>query len=626
MPVSPRTCLVYFPLSRVYSRGRAKRRLDRSQPTLPRLHSFAGLVSSPLSPISYLGGASRRLRPCHPPHRILGLLALLVIATACTHNAPPPPSSVQLTNLETSYTALRSLRDTLGITRARGLIQTPSGESLSAGDLRFLAARSAVARQLAEIETTHLRSGDRAALTILSRTLTTDLAGNPDARDSSPVLTSCAPGAAPASIAPGDTTAANAYRRHIYDCFGRAASFVAAGNDTVDRLTILGRIADTPDAAERQRLFLALRPMWRTVNGDDGARSPYRTLLLFGADQDPETNPSPLDRAADIGVGPATVERWLVAILDAWRTATPDSAVEPWDYYYLAAAADRQLDARIPRDSLLPITIRYYKTLGADVPALGVHYDLAPHPGKTPVANTDFGSRGHEADGRWIPSESWVFATYETGGLDNLDELVHETGHAIHLAAIHERPEYVDWPDSDPLTEAIADIPALNVFEPAWQYHFLGDSVSTPVATRTKYASIMLDIAWALFEVRLHDHPDADPNEVWAAITSHYLHIAPHPEWSWWAMRGQLIDAPGYMMNYALGAVIVTAIRERITAVHGPFATGDPSWYPWLYAHLLRFGLARSTRDVLPELLGGPLTDAPLLRDLARMRPASAAR
>jgi hypothetical protein len=431
---------------------------------------------------------------------------------------------------------------------------------------------------------------------------------------------------APTALAPGDTIAANAYRRHVYDCFGRAAKAVVAGNDTVDRLTILDRITETPDAAERKRLFLALAPVWRTVNGDDGGRSPYRKLLLFGADQDPETNPSPLDRAADIGVGPATLERWLVAILDAWRTATPDSAVEPWDYFYVAAAADRMLDAHIPRDSLLPLTIGYYHTLGADIPALGVHYDLAPHPGKTPVANTAFGSRGHEADGQWIPSESWVFATYETGGLGNLDELVHETGHAIHLAAIHERPEYVDWPDSDPLTEAIADIPALSVYEPAWQFHFLGDSVSTPVATRAKYASIMLDIAWALFEVRLHDHPDADPNEVWAAITSRYLHIAPHPEWSWWAIRGQLIEAPGYMMNYALGAVIVTAIRERVAAVHGQFATGDPSWYAWLSAHLLRFGLARSTHDVLPELLGGPLDDAPLLRDLGRMRPASATR
>jgi hypothetical protein len=565
------------------------------------------------------------------PHHLLAPISrlaafVLTAITACAHPSSSPPPTAQLAQLETSYTALRSLRDTLDVTRARGLAQTPSGESLPSGDHRFLAARSGLAEQLAAIDSTHLKATDRAALTTLSSTLATDLASDPGASEPSRADSSCAPSDTPLTLRPGDTTAASAYRRHVYDCFGRAASFVVAGNDTVDRLTIFGRLAETADAATRKRLFFALAPMWHTVNGDDGARSPYRTLLLFGADQDLATNPSPLDRATDIGVGPATLERWLVAILDAWRTATPDSAVEPWDFYYMAAAADRQLSSHIPRDSLLPLTIRYYRTLGADVPALGVHYDLAPHPGKTPVANTTFGARGHEADGQWISSESWVFATYEAGGLGNLAELVHETGHAIHLAAIHERPEYMDWPDSDPLTEAIADIPALSVYEPAWEFRFLGDSASTAVATRAKYASIMLDIAWALFEVRLHDHPDADPNDVWTAITSHYLHIAPHPELSWWAMRGQLIDAPGYMMNYALGAVIVTAIRERIATVHGPFATGDTTWYPWLSAHLLRFGLARPARDVLSELLGGPLADGPLLRDLARMRPASAAR
>lgn len=75
------------------------------------------------------------------------------------------------------------------------------------------------------------------------------------------------------------------------------------------------------------------------------------------------------------------------------------------------------------------------------------------------------------------------------------------------------------------------------------------------------------------------------------------------------------------MMNYALGAVIVAALRERVRTVHGPFDAGDPTWYPWLSQHLLRFGLSRPTRDVLVEFLGGPLSIGPLRRDLARLRP-----
>jgi hypothetical protein len=60
-------------------------------------------------------------------------------------------------------------------------------------------------------------------------------------------------------------------------------------------------------------------------------------------------------------------------------------------------------------------------------------------------------------------------------------------------------------------------------------------------------------------------------------------------------------------------------MRER----HGPFATGDLTWYGWVAPRLYRFGLERRTRDVVEEFLGGPVTPQALLRDLARMRPPS---
>ena len=41
-------------------------------------------------------------------------------------------------------------------------------------------------------------------------------------------------------------------------------------------------------------------------------------------------------------------------------------------------------------------------------------------------------------------------------------------------------------------------------------------------------------------------------------------------------MRGQLVDSPGYMMNYAAGSILIAAIRARTREVHGPFLAGDP--------------------------------------------------
>jgi hypothetical protein len=216
-----------------------------------------------------------------------------------------------------------------------------------------------------------------------------------------------------------------------------------------------------------------------------------------------------------------------------------------------------------------------------------------------------------------------VFATYRTGGLDNLNELLHETGHAVHIAAIRTRPAFSDWPDSDPFTEAVADFVALDVYEPAWQQHWLGDSVPLADGLRSRYGGVVLDVAWALFEMRMQRDPGADPNQVWTTLTRDYLRIRPHPELSWWAMRGQLVDAPGYMMNYAAGSILIAAIRARTRAVHGSFVTGDLTWYRWVAPRLYRFGLERPTREVIEEFLGGPVSPRALLEDMKRMAAPS---
>ena len=129
-----------------------------------------------------------------------------------------------------------------------------------------------------------------------------------------------------------------------------------------------------------------------------------------------------------------------------------------------------------------------------------------------------------------------------------------------------------------------------------------------------------LDIAWSLFEVRMHRDPGADPNTVWGDITSHYLHITPHPELSWWAMRGQLIDDPGYMANYAIGSIIVADIRARVRRLHGDFTTGDPTWYAFMTNHIYRFGLSRTSADVITDFLGRPISATAILSDMRRMK------
>jgi hypothetical protein len=306
-------------------------------------------------------------------------------------------------------------------------------------------------------------------------------------------------------------------------------------------------------------------------------------------------------------------------LLRAWRRGTKDSLVEPWDWYYENGSLSRALGSLVSRERLFEINAELYRSLGADVKRLGIRYDTEPREGKTPVAFTTFGARPRFLKGRWRPGEPWIFATYRAGGVDNLNELLHETGHAVHIAAIRTRPAFADWPDSDPFTEAVADFVALEVYEPSWQQRWLGDSVPLAVGMRARYAGIVMDVAWALFEIAMQRDPGRDPNEVWTALTRDYLRIRPHPELSWWAMRGQLVDNPGYMMNYAAGAILIAAIRARTEAVHGPFRAGDPGWYGWIGPRLFRFGLERPSREVVEDFLGGPVSPAALLADMQRI-------
>jgi hypothetical protein len=512
------------------------------------------------------------------------------------------------------------VRDRIDVAAAAARSTASDGTPVLTLAARHHRLRREVAARIQAVDSSALAAEDRRALRVMRGALDGALAplsGAGEVAVSAPLRPDC--DYDPETIFRG-ARRADSLRARIYACFGWAQHHVVVGTDTLDRLTIHGALARVEDREERRRLFLALEPVWRSINGDNGARSPYRTLIALDAAARGGDHPAARE-ARRAGMAPDSVEPWLVSILAAWRAAAPDSVIEPWDWYHLAGRPARTLGARVTRERLTALNAAIYRAVGADVGALNVRYDLEPREGKTPVAFCTFGARPRQVGGRWTPGEPSVFATYRTGGLDNLTELLHETGHAIHIAAIRTRPAFADWPDSDPFTEAVADFVALDVAEPEWQQRWLGDSVPLRDGLRSRYGSIVLDVAWSLFELRMLREPSADPNQVWTRLTSEYLRIRPHPELSWWAMRGQLVDSPGYMMNYAVGAILIAALRARAVELEGSWMLGDPGWYEWISSALFRFGLERPTREVIEEFLGGPVTPAALLEDMGRMQP-----
>ena len=430
------------------------------------------------------------------------------------------------------------------------------------------------------------------------------------------------PGAVPSPGGGSDEAPAiRALRKSVYRRYGLAASRIRAGNETIDRLTALARLGSEPDPAARRAIFEAMEPVWRSVDGAGDGASPYRRLVRASAARWATHGSTIEANAVALGMVPGKAEETFKSILQIWRDVMGPAEVEPWDYRYVVGAAGRRLDRLVPQDRLLPLNQAYLATLGADPDALGIRYDVLPRPGRPviPVAFTI--GTGLERDAApgigWRVRPPWVFATYSTGGLGNLQELLHESGHALAAAGIRIRPAYSDYPmSSAAFLEATADILGWDATEPGWQRRWLGEAAPPRDALLDRYGSVMLDVAWALFEIELHRHPDRRPNDVWSEITSEGLGIVPHPEWSWWAARGQLIDAPGYLANYALSAIVAASVRGKILEERGPWWDGDPGWYGYVAERLFAPGASRSPALLLRDLLGGPLTAEPLLDDL----------
>ncbi|MFL6603234.1 MAG: M3 family metallopeptidase [Steroidobacteraceae bacterium] len=539
--------------------------------------------------------------------RVTAAAALLSALSVCiSRELTTPGAAAALTAAESIYA---DLVDAQGIVDAidSGLFAQYSGKDQRDWDAELKALHERLVVSLASISETGLTKADARVLAVLRRKLDTIQPSEKDPRD-----LRC-------TDAQRKELPRAALSAALTSCFTEIANNLEFEGQRLDRVAALGRLHTIVEPERRKMLFLSFQPLWRAINGQNEADSAYRRLIQLAADEHPRG--SPIEAAArTLGVTTAQVDDWLVRILETWSTATAGESVEPWDYRYASSAADRALSGTVPLALMLGIDHRYYRDLGVDLDALGVIYDLHPRANKSSVAYTDFLIHGRWGGSRWQPTIARVLATYHDGSLGSLNELVHENGHAVHISAIRNRPVFVDWND-DVFVEAFADVPAWSLYEPAWQRRYLGTAAPEGDALRALYGSVMLDVAWALFEARMLRNPASDPNAVWTQITHRYLHIVPHPELSWWAVRGQLVHLPGYMVNYGLGAVLTADLREHVRQQIGSFDTGNPRWYPWLSQNLLRYGSERDTASLLKQFLGRPVSADALLAQLRRIGP-----
>jgi hypothetical protein len=535
--------------------------------------------------------------------RVMLLTAALALGGAASTQSVPQPAS--LNGIESAYADFNDASGAIGLIES-GLQQSYQGKTRSDWVRLQQQAREEVQRGLKELAARDLAPLDRRAIDVMRNSMA-------DADESG----SLAP-AGKCEDAQRKNIGYAALREALYACFRTLSNSLEFEGEKVTRVGALDLLTRMDERERRKKLFMQFGPLWQSINGKSERDSPYRRVIAMAAEHG-RTEGNAIDAAAKtVGASTAEVEIWLVQILDAWRKADNSAPMEPWDYRYRGGATERELGETIAREAIQPINERFYRDLGARFDEWHAIYDLDPRPGKAPLAYTDYVKRGRMRDGQWDPTVARVSGNYAQGGLGLINELVHENGHVVHMMALRTRPAFMDL--GDPLFyEAFADVPSWSTYEPAWQQKYLGRSSAEDFSLRALYSNVMLDVAWALFEMRMLRGPTQDPNVVWTEITHRYLNVIPHPELSWWLVRVQLVDSPGYMVNYGLGAVVTADIRQRIASQLGRFDTGDERWFSWLSQNLLSSGQAQETVELLRGFLGRPVSPQALLSEIGRM-------
>jgi hypothetical protein len=360
-----------------------------------------------------------------------GLLTLA--AAAGSAQAVEPAAATNLSRLEVAYA---DFNDAAG---AAGLIDSDPGRYLAPGyqgrsraewARRYESRRAQLRTGLEHLGGAGLAATDRRAVTLMREAVA----------ESAPTPESLAPAGHCADSQRRDLEL-RAAQQALYACFAELGNRLAFENSTLTRVDALELLGSVDDAARREVLFRAFEPLWHALNGEDEPDSPYRRMLRQAAQQLRGSH-SPVEQAArTVGVAAPELEDWLARILDAWRQASGSTELEPWDYRFQAQAAVRALSEQIPAAGMQELARRYYLDLGLDLAGAHVIYDLEPRAGKAPLAYTDFVIRGRWRAAAWQPTIVRVSASYTHGGIGELNELVHENGHAAHMLALRTRPD-----------------------------------------------------------------------------------------------------------------------------------------------------------------------------------------
>jgi len=526
-------------------------------------------------------------------------LASVIAAFALVACANP-----DVARLDAAETTLADYLDAAGAVDLldSGVRDSFDGASLETWRTRYAANEAALRAAIEGIEDERLSAQDRRRLASMRAALALRTEVEGEARCEDAAATSSGP----------------ALRAALYACFDSLGDAIAYRGEPVGRVQALTLLDTLESSAERRAVFEAMAPLARAIHPGGAASAYVRMVRIENARM--RAN---IDAALQtIGLDAEAGEAWLERALELWSRTLPYASAEPWDFRYLMrGAVDPALATCASAAAQIDANARFYRDLGADLDSLGVIIDADS---EAPVAYADFVRLGREIDGRWRPAVAWTTLEMADGGPDAAALLVHETGHTAHYAAMRARPSLTLPEDLTLVLESTADITAWSVWAPAWQEKYVGCAFPEDASLRARLAPIMMDMAWGLFEMRMARAPDAEPNLVWGEIMQRYFRVRRHDEFAWWAARGQLVEEPGYMVNYALGAFVTADLRAQIRQAIGDFDAGNTRWYAYVSRELYARGGEDPPHVLLRRFLGRDVRPDAFLAELERLGALSA--
>ena len=293
----------------------------------------------------------------------------------------------------------------------------------------------------------------RRAVGIMRRTLVRDSDRSPQRlhhrsrpRRSRPAITTQARG--------GRAQRLDSLRKRLYAVTAGPSPHLTVDGETLDRFRFWERSA-APRIGARRKLFLS----WSGVAQREPGQSAGEPLSPADRREVKQRGSAPSSGRAGTSVGSAPRFAGALAarVLELWRDVNPYSLFEP-GLVLPTGLTSRRLSPDLAEAADFPEP-EVYQSLGADLGALGVRtiWSLTQGRLQLPTAPSEGGL-----------DSSWNLAGCEPQvsplpqrRLGQPHELLHETGHAVHISAIRSRPASVTGPTAIRLPSS-ADFIALD--------------------------------------------------------------------------------------------------------------------------------------------------------------------